>query len=256
MIKASYGGFCDTDAGWKQVWKDDFSTLNTESWTITLGENGGQGREAYLTADNVYVQQGNLVLRSQKQTVNNFNYTSGAVHSMNKKFWPDSPALRVCVSAKLPGGDAKTGKGIWPAHWLMPNDKSCWPDHGEVDIMEMINGDGNVHGSFHWDAGYPGKPCTNSNTQVTDSIQVADWATTYHEYATEFTSEYVAYVVDSKIYVNFTSASHNPAPQFPSNPMYIILNTAVGGPWPGPPNDQTVFPTYHYIDYVTVAIRT
>ena len=36
----------------------------------------------------------------------------------------------------------------------------------------------------------------------------------------------------------------------------MILNTAVGGPWPGEPDAQTKFPLYHYIDYVHVAQPT
>ena len=42
-------------------------------------------------------------------------------------------------------------------------------------------------------------------------------------------------------------------PEFYDVPYYMILNTAVGGPWPGEPNAQTKFPLYHYIDYVHVA---
>jgi beta-glucanase (GH16 family) len=33
-------------------------------------------------------------------------------------------------------------------------------------------------------------------------------------------------------------------------PFYLILNTAVGGYWPGFPDQTTVFPQYHEIDYV------
>ena len=34
---------------------------------------------------------------------------------------------------------------------------------------------------------------------------------------------------------------------------YLILNTAVGGGWPGLPSSATVFPAYHRIDYVRVS---
>ncbi len=33
----------------------------------------------------------------------------------------------------------------------------------------------------------------------------------------------------------------------------MILNTAVGGPLPGPVSPKTQFPTYHYIDFVPLA---
>jgi hypothetical protein len=34
--------------------------------------------------------------------------------------------------------------------------------------------------------------------------------------------------------------------------MYLILNTAVGGKWPGAPDDSTPFPQQYLIDYVHV----
>jgi beta-glucanase (GH16 family) len=39
-----------------------------------------------------------------------------------------------------------------------------------------------------------------------------------------------------------------------ANPVYLMLNTAVGGAgsWPGAPDQTTVFPNYMDIDYVRV----
>ena len=39
----------------------------------------------------------------------------------------------------------------------------------------------------------------------------------------------------------------------PAGGWYLILNTAVGGGWPGPPSAATVFPALHAIDYVRVS---
>jgi beta-glucanase (GH16 family) len=36
------------------------------------------------------------------------------------------------------------------------------------------------------------------------------------------------------------------------HPFFIILNNAVGGDWPGPPNAGTQFPANMTIDYVRV----
>jgi hypothetical protein len=36
-------------------------------------------------------------------------------------------------------------------------------------------------------------------------------------------------------------------------PFYLMINTAIGGPWPAPPNASSVFPTYHVVDYVKVS---
>ena len=95
----------------------------------------GNSRTATALAratDHWYVEDGHLVLRSNATWENGGqNLTSGAIECVAKVSFG---IHRVCVSAKLPGG-AGGGDGIWPAHWLMPDDKSCWPCHGEIDIQ-------------------------------------------------------------------------------------------------------------------------
>lgn len=39
------------------------------------------------------------------------------------------------------------------------------------------------------------------------------------------------------------------------HPFHIILNVAVGGRWPGYPDDTTVFPQFLLVDYVRVYQR-
>jgi len=59
---------------------------------------------------------------------------------------------RVCLDAILPGGESGggNGQGFWSALWMMSDDSSCWACHGEIDIVEMINGDGNVQSHYHY----------------------------------------------------------------------------------------------------------
>ena len=184
--------FCagNVAGGWVQVWADEFdgSALDNSSWTVDLGANDSRVRDSKGTSDNVYLDgRGALVLRTQRHTTGDYAFTSGAVQSQNKRFFggADSAAAatRVCVSAKLPGGGGgDKGAGIWPAHWLMPNTKACWPTNGEIDIMEMINGDGVLHGTYHWAAA---EQCGH-NSQNGGRIELpADFSSAWHEYAVE-----------------------------------------------------------------------
>lgn len=79
-------------------------------------------------------------------------YYTGAVSTRGKRSF-QGPA-RLCVSARLPGDSSAAARatgsniGLWPAIWLMPvhaNDfdqsLGCWPDLGEIDLAEMVNGD-------------------------------------------------------------------------------------------------------------------
>ena len=75
-----------------------------------------------------------------------------------------------------------------------------------------------------------------------------DFYEAYHEYAIEWTPARLTFFVDGAPYASFS----DPA-TLPMNYHYMMLNTAVGGEWPGSPSAGTMFPAYHYIDYVRVA---
>ena len=171
---------------------------------------------------------------------------------------------------------------------MMPNNKACWPSNGEIDIMvglnsiifsfliqfnhqEMINGDGVTHATYHWrrsEIGGCGDNDKNGNPsahpsyskQARDSHDATEW----HEYAVEYSHDHISFAFDGTVISHITNesvATNHPKPasqkaEFFDVPYYMILNTAVGGPWPGEPNEKTVFPTYHYIDYVRVSQPT
>lgn len=75
----------------------------------------------------------------------------------------------------------------------------------------------------------------------------------FHNYGIVWneTSDRIDYYIDDITYTNATEVST----KFPQKPFHIILNTAVGGSWPGSPNATTVWPQYHIIDYVRHYVR-
>ena len=286
-VVASSSSFCD-DKHWQRVWSDEFNDahLDESVWTKDVGppRHDSRTREAAATADSVFLQDGALVIRSNA-TWNGTawsNLTSGAISSQHKLSFPGP--TRVCVRAKLPGGGGR-GRGIWPAHWLMPNDNSCWPCHGEIDIMEMINGDGTLHGTYHWCVNQTcSKKPYHKHSGGTLPLTDQDWSTTWHEYAVQYgttTDEgkqhTILFAFDGVPYHEINET----ALVFPDVPYYAILNTAIGGPWASPPNTHleakgrrqasssfqhynhqvgmrhhTHFPTYHYVDWIRVAQPT
>jgi len=135
---------------------------------------------------------------------------------------------------------------------------SCDPDHGEMDIMEMVNGEGDAFSTYHWQA--PAAPkCSfpENHSHVYSRTGLAKgWNATLHEFAVERGSSHIAFAVDGVVALNATR-SDPPArrPVLWDVPFYLILNTAIGGGWPGSPSPQTIFPIRHEIDYVRVAVR-
>ena len=127
-------GYCD-HPDWAPIFADEFDgdALNVSTWSM-LGNtepNDSSCRSAMCLFENVRGEGGALVLTALRQRRGWANFTTGAVNSKGKVSFQATRAkpFRLCVSGRLPGGGG-TGAGLWPAFWMMPNDDSCWPDHG------------------------------------------------------------------------------------------------------------------------------
>lgn len=249
------GGFCD-EAGWSLSFADEFegAQLNASNWNVLNGtsENDSSCRDAMCLASNVAVRGGSLVLTARAEKAGWASWTTGAVNSKNKRFFAASDAspFRLCVSGKLPGG-AGSGGGLWPAFWMMPNDDSCWPDHGEMDLLEEIDGDGFAHATYH--ISLADKACTYNNSAAGGERFVPTLHSAFHEFAVERTATSLAFVYDSVVVWNSTNST---LPVLKEIPWYAILNFAIGGPWPKPVNASTVFPAEVLVDYVRASMRS
>jgi len=148
-------------------------------------------------------------------------------------------------------------QGLWPAAWLMGNNMATldWPACGEQDVLERVNTastpDWNM-GSIHG-IGFTG----NTGFSKVFNFPAGQTAAGWHTYGMIWKPGSVAYYVDDPgyPYVTFTTSSLSglsgavwPFDAGQSN--YIILNLAVGGYWPGPPNETTPFPAEMLVDYV------
>mmetsp|Transcript_6776 Transcript_6776/g.7415 ORF Transcript_6776/g.7415 Transcript_6776/m.7415 type:complete len:275 (-) Transcript_6776:11-835(-) len=222
------------------VFEDNFNSFNSSAWMKYEGTHSN-GELEYYTADNVYVSNGNLILKSQKQQYNGHNYTSGEVRTQGKF---SHTYGRWEVSARLP-----FGKGMWPAHWLMPEKNVCWPMGGEIDIMENLGNDmSTLYGHYH----FASKGCGDGHEESQGTGYTAkgvNLANDFHVYAVEWSPGLLEFFFDSVKYVSIKTDEQLTVPSWP---FYWILNTAVGGDWPGNPDSSTKFPQYHYIDYVKV----
>merc|ERR1719323_1116153 len=107
--------------------------------------------------------------------------------------------------------------------------------------MEMVNGDGNVYSTLHWMSCWPGKQCGDFDTyhksRFASTRMPPTWSSGFDEYAVERSPEHVAYLIDGEVKINVTSDSLG-AP-LSHSPFFLILNTAIGGAWPGEPAPTT-----------------
>ena len=245
---------------WKLVWSDEFngsngSAVDASKWVSETG-GGGWGNhelESYTARlENASQQDGNLVIKvlREKHTGTDGiarDYTSARLKTQGKF----SQAYgRFEARIKIP-----RGQGIWPAFWMLGNDidKTGWPDCGEIDIMENIGKEpALLHGTIHG-PGYSGANGIGSPYSLPGDQRFAD---DFHIFAVEWEPNSIRFYVDAHLYATRTPAELPKGTKWVyDHPFFLILNVAVGGDWPGNPDETSVFPQTMLVDYVRVYQR-
>ena len=245
------------ESRWTLIWSDEFdgpddSRPDAAKWKFDIGGNGWGNHELeYYTnrPENSFVRGGNLVIQALKESFTGpdhitRDYTSARMATQGLF---EQAYGRFEARIKIP-----RGRGMWPAFWLLGNDigKIGWPACGEIDIMENIGKEpSSVHGSMHG-PGYSGDRAFTSTYKFPGGVHFFD---DFHVFAIEWEPKAVSFFVDQELYATFTP-SRLPAGMdwVFEHPFFIILNLAVGGDWPGPPDSATVFPQAMLVDYVRV----
>lgn len=247
-------------SGWILSWSDEFngpdgSAPDSSKWTYDLGGKGWGNKELECYTNrvqNAHIRGGNLVITAQKETApfacsddTTSNYTSARLKTQGLF----SQAYgRFEARIKIPAG-----QGMWPAFWMLGSDITTinWPKCGEIDIMENIGKEpGTIHGSLHG----PSTIGRTSDATAPFSLPTAqNFADAFHLYAVEWEPGIIRFYVDTNLYATFTQS------QWPSggtwvfdHPFFLLLNVAVGGTWPGSPDNTTQFPQQMLVDYVRV----
>jgi len=245
-------------SGWTLAWSDEFSGADGSApdpskWTYDLGGKGWGNNELECYTNrlqNAQIQGGNLIITAQKETFTCSDGTASSYTSARLKTQGLFSQAYGRFEARI---QIPAGQGMWPAFWMLGNNISStgWPACGEIDIMENIGKEpGTVHGSLH------GPSTSGPTSDATASFSLPagqNFADGFHLYAVEWEPGTVRFYVDSTLYATFTEA------QWPAggtwvfdHPFFILLNVAVGGSWPGSPDNTTQFPQQMLVDYVRV----
>ena len=250
-ITFSSGGVNDTGystplnyPNYTLTWNDEFNGSSLSSdWTQEIGNgNWGWGNNElqYYRAQNTSLENGYLIITAKQENFGGKNYTSSRIKTQGNVFHTYG---RIDIRAKLP-----FGQGLWPALWMLGENFSStgWPSCGEIDIMEMIGGNGwndrTVHGTVHWE--------DNGHAQYGghNSLTSGRFADEFHVFSIIWTPSSIKWLRDDIQYhvidINNLSAFHNN--------FFFIFNVAVGGNWPGSPDASTIFPQTMIVDYVRV----
>ncbi|HKO10371.1 MAG TPA: glycoside hydrolase family 16 protein, partial [Acidobacteriaceae bacterium] len=128
-----------------------------------------------------------------------------------------------------------------------------WPACGESDIMEHIDGSvpPNPNLGYDWyQASVHGTNLNGGSPYGNASFSAATW----HTYGMIWSKGQVQFYIDdpSTPYETFNPGNISGTWPFDQGPMFVILNLAVGGNWPGNPDATTVFPSTYLVDYVRI----
>lgn len=242
---------------WNLVWADEFDAAagtppNSEYWNYDIGGHGWGNNELEYYTDRVenvaHDGEGNLVITATPEGVEDLNchygpceYTSARILTQGKVEFTYG---RVEARIRVPYGN-----GIWPAFWMLGANfgQVGWPGSGEIDIMEIIGREptmlyNTVHG-----VGYSGASGIGHGTDYGSPL-----SDDYHVFAIDWDPDAIRWYLDGELVNTLVPSDTNGRRWAFDHDFFIILNVAVGGNWPGLPDETTTFPQHMLIDYVRV----
>ena len=238
--------------GLRLFWNEEFlgSQIDTDLWSYDLGtgSNGwGNNEFQYYQRENASLIDGKLVIEAKRESFGGRDYTSSRLKTQGSF---DFRYGRLDVRAKLP-----EGQGIWPAIWMLGSSftQIGWPFSGEIDVMEMIGGsdrEDTVYGTAHWNQGGVEQPYQPVMFGGSYSLSNGEtFSDDFHTFSVQWDADEIAWFVDDvRFHVMSLDDSDNLAAF--REKFFIILNVAVGGNWPGAPDDSTQFPQRMEIDFL------
>lgn len=243
--------------GYTLTWADEFDDKTDNGkplvrpdkgeWYYETGGGGWGNNELQYYVSGITgqdtlaaVKNGVLTIKAIKKTIASSPYAS--IRMNTTKAWQYGYFE---MKAKMP-----TGRGTWPAFWMLSENFTNWPLDGEIDIMEYVGYDPNVvHGTIH----------TQSynhmlGTQRGNYKKIENAESEYHVYALKWTADKIRVYVDGYNYFTFSNDEMNNKNTWPFNsPFYLKLNLAIGGNWGGAQGvDETILSASYQIDYVRV----
>jgi beta-glucanase (GH16 family) len=243
---------------WELVWSDEFDadSIDASKWQHEVNARGGGNSELQFYTDrpeNSFVDGGALVIVAREEMFTGDDgtreFTSARLRTKRMGDWTYG---RFEVRARMP-----EGQGLWPAIWLLSTDRDygVWAASGEIDIVEMIGQKPEeAVGTLHYGRPFP----QNTFSGAPFRLPEGTFADDFHTFTVEWLPGRIRWFVDDSLYQEqtswFSSGGDYPAPF--NRRFHMIINLAVGGDFPGPPDASTALPKRLEVDYVRVYQET
>ncbi|NNM54395.1 MAG: glycoside hydrolase family 16 protein [Spirochaetales bacterium] len=235
------------------LWHDEFddTEINPQNWSVDTGKNSGWGNHELqeYTPQNASIQLVDkatcLVITALRER---HGWTSARLKSKDRQVFQGG---KIEARIKLP-----QGQGMWPAFWMLGEniDQHSWPACGEIDIMEMVGGnvwpnsDAIVYETLHW-----GSSREHLLTDPNNFYRLSQgrFSEDFHTFGIDWTPGRIDWYVDGTLRGSHSLRRRSMGTAF-QQPFYLLLNLAVGGVWPGYPDETTPETQSMAIDWVRV----
>lgn len=244
----------DVPEGYSLVWSEEFNetSINMAKWQYETGDGTNYGLPVGWGNNELQIYTDiseNSGIETDGETSSLFikalsdgagGYTSA---KLTTKDMVSIRFGRIDVKAKMP-----EGQGIWSAIWMLGDniDEIDWPGCGEIDIAEIIGSTPNkMYSTVHF------TNSENKHAEIQDSHTLSDmtYSDSYHVYSLDWTPEKLSFSVDG---VNIHQVTIAEDMKEFLRSFYLVLNVAVGGNWPGYPDNTTTFPQTMNVDYIRI----
>ena len=229
------------------LWHDEFNakTLNAKKWS-RIPEPGKTfsdwNKYTSRRADLVSLRDGCLVLTgvaNDDREADPRPFLQGQVWSKGKFSFRYG---KIEIRARF-----EDQQGAWPAFWMLPEGVK-WPDGGEIDIIERLNGDDFVYQTCHSKWTYTMKQSKNPPHGGKAPIRQGE----FNVYGLEWTENELIWSVNGADTFRYPRTDADPA-QWPYSgaPFFILLDMQLEGAWVGKADPSTL-PVNVWIDFVRV----
>ncbi|MGE0021398.1 MAG: family 16 glycosylhydrolase [Draconibacterium sp.] len=231
------------------VWSDEFNTPglpDSTRWSYEKGKLRNNELQYYTEKrlENARIEDTVLVIEARKENFAGSQYTSASLISKGIGDWKYG---KIEISAKVP-----TGKGTWPALWMMPTNSEYggWPRSGEIDIMEYV---GYQPAYLYYTCHFEGTNGTGHQQSGISNSQIANPFNKFIKFGIVWTPEKIEWYANDVKYFTYTKKADDYRTWPFNKEFYLIMNLAYGGSWGGSAGvDDTKLPHKFLIDYVRV----
>ena len=136
--------------------------------------------------------------------------------------------------------DVETGRGIWPSLWMFGS-----ASDGLRPELYLLEHDGAKADSIFYNYNYVDNDGNLRSTGQRE-VEFEGFADSFHTIGLKWTSEEILF------YINGQPSYRIVGQNVPNEDMFLILNLAMGGIWPGAPDATTPDPATFKVDYIRV----